>query len=257
MRPQWILDLHPDFPSAQIVREHRPEAIVLQADDLAKGRWPELSGPAIGYGSMAAMTRLQRHPRLGQAVFDSYPQLRCSSYYRWIYDLLGRHCLLTPMSAVWSLPLERYFGSQVFLRSDSNFKLFQAEVHSTSCLPERLQDHSQELVVLSEVLEIECEYRCFCRNSRFICGSSYPEPPFVQVPPLVREFAETAASRLDYQGLNLCTVDVAFCRDGRLRLVEVGGVNSWGLYGAEPEAFLRNLEAEADERFLAQGGGPS
>ena len=42
----------------------------------------------------------------------------------------------------------------------------------------------------------------------------------------------------------MVTVDVGVARD-RLRLIEMGGVNSWGLYGADPDAFIAAMEAEA------------
>ena len=47
-RPQWILELHPDFPSSLLVLERRPEALVLQREDVVKGNWPDLSGPVVG-----------------------------------------------------------------------------------------------------------------------------------------------------------------------------------------------------------------
>ena len=244
-RPQWILELHPDFPSSLLVLERRPEALVLQREDVVKGNWPDLSGPVVGYGTMFSMTRLRRHPRLGLAVSDDYRLLRCSSYYRWTYDLLGRNCLLVPVDALASLPLQRIFGSHFFLRSDSNYKIFTAATHSTDHLPDWLQDHAGELAVISEVIPILQEYRCFCRHGHFVCGSSYPEEPYREVPVEVRLMAEKAAQRMHHQGLNLCTVDIATCPDGRLRLIEIGGVHSWGLYGSDPDAFIDALEAEA------------
>lgn len=200
---------------------------------------------------MFCMTRLGRHPQLGRAIFDDYRLLRCSAYYRWTYDLLGRLCLLVPFSALSTLPLERIFESQrIFLRSDSNYKLFPAQIHELKALPEFLQiygNHRHEMVVVSETIEIQREYRCFCRHGHYICGSSYPDPPFLSPPAEVRKLAEETARRLDLQGLALTSIDLAECNDGRLRLVEVGGVNSWGLYGSDPAAFVAALEAQADE----------
>lgn len=217
---------------------------MLSREDVVKGNWPELDGPLVGYGTMFSMTRLRRHPRLGRAVSDDYMLLRCSTYYRWIYELLGRDCFLVPVAALASLPLERIFGSHFFLRSDSNYKIFPAAVHSTSQIPDWLQDHRGELAVVSEVIPILREYRCFCRRGQFICGSSYPEPPYQEVPWDVRLLAQKVALRMHHQGLALCTVDVATCPDG-LRLIEIGGVHSWGLYGSDPDAFIAALEAEA------------
>lgn len=210
------------------------------------GCWPELEGPLVGYGTMFMMTRLSGQAGLGHAVFDDYPRLRCSSYYRWLYDLLDRVAVIVPFTALSYLPLERLFGPRVFLRSDSNYKLFPAGVHDLATLPSWLdlyQAHREELVVLSEPFEISAEYRCVCRDGRYVCGSSYPEPPFLPVPAAVVEFAEAAAQRLLNQGLAMCTIDVA--SGDKLRLVEAGGVNSWGLYGASLDDFIAAMEAEA------------
>lgn len=246
---QWLLDIHPDFPSSRELSMLVKHPQLLERDRVLRGEWPSLEGPLVGYGTMFSMTRLRRHRELGRAVFDDYARLRCSSYYRWTYDLLDRNCFLVPLNAVASLPLERMLGSdRTFLRSDSNYKLFPAELHSAGDLPEflaRYSEYRDELAVLSEPMNIETEYRCFCRNGQFVCGSSYPDPPFLPPPPEVRRLSEEAARRL--QGLPLVSIDLAACRDGRLRLVEVGGVNSWGLYGSDPEAFIAALEAQALE----------
>jgi hypothetical protein len=64
----------------------------------------------------------------------------------------------------------------------------------------------------------------------------------------VHSFAEEAARRLLELSplLRMVTIDVAVSeRDGRMRLVKAGGVNSWGVYGADVKAFISAMEAEA------------
>ncbi|WP_433561128.1 hypothetical protein ACQP1O_26320 [Nocardia sp. CA-151230] len=39
-------------------------------------------------------------PQLGEAVFDDYAMLRCSFYYRHVYNLLGRTAFLVPFSGL-------------------------------------------------------------------------------------------------------------------------------------------------------------
>lgn len=82
------------------------------------------------------------------------------------------------------------------------FKLFPTGVISVEEVP-RWMDlyrvHQQELVVLSEVIAFGQEYRCFCRDGNFICGSSYHLP----VPSEVRDFAEGAAQRINDQGISV------------------------------------------------------
>lgn len=243
-RPRWILELHDEFPSADDVRLRVPDPLVVSRQDLLLGRPEGLQGPQVGYGTMTGMAALARH---STAVFDDFASLRCSSYYRRLYDLLGRACVLAPFTALKHLPLERMFGSRVFVRSDSNFKLFPASVLSVEEIPRWMdfyQTHQDELLVLSDVVELKEEFRCVCRRGRFVCGSSYPEPPYSPVPERVRAFAEKAARRLAEAGISMCTVDVGI-GPGGLYLVEAGGVNSWGVYGSDLDAFIESMEKEA------------
>lgn len=251
MRPQWLIDLHDEFPGSAIVAAALDDALVIESRDAMTGRWPVIQDgrSIVGYGTMPTMRSLRRVPQLGQAVFDDYATLRCSFYYRHVYDLLGRTAVFVPFSAVPGLPLRRMFGSdQVFIRSDTNYKLFPAGVHAITELGHWLQSYDQyrdELVVVSEVVPFDREYRCFCRNGRFVCGSSYPLEPYLPVPDHVRSFAETAATRLLAHGSTMVTVDVGVSPDGVLRLVELGGVNSWGIYGSNVADFIAAMEAEA------------
>lgn len=240
---RWILDLDPDFPSsAEIAR--RVDATIVSLDDLRAGRFPDVPGPVVGYGTMRAMLALRRHPRLGAGVSDDYASLRCSSYYRHVYEFLGRAAVIVPLRALRTLALARMFGSRVFVRPDTNLKLFPAEVWPVDRVGDLVDRWPpDELVVLSDVVEITAEYRCFFRRGLFVGGSSYPTQPYTPVPEDVRVFAGEVARRLLDAGLSMVTVDVA--SGDRLRLVEVGGVNSWGLYGCDVDAFIAAMEAEA------------
>jgi hypothetical protein len=250
-RPTWIIDLHPEFPGSAVVRARLHSAVIVNTADVLMHRWPAVAPPVVGYGTMRMLTRLARVPGLGQAVFDDYAQLRCSTYYRYIYDLLGRACVFVPFSALPTLPLERMFGSAIFVRSDTNYKLFPASILAISDVAHWLdtyREHREELVVVSEVVPFEQEFRCFCRNGTVFCGSSYPDEPYTDVPGPVQRFAEQAAARMLPLGVNMVTVDVGVSA-GRLRVVEIGGVNSWGIYGSHVEAFIAAMEAEACDRW--------
>ncbi len=246
-RPRWILDLHPDFPGSAAVAARVPSPVLVTQEDAVLGRFPPVELPAVGYGTMRTMMQLMRTPSLANAVFDDYPALRCASYYRAIYDLLGRTCVLVPFTALALLPLEKMFGSAFFVRPDTNYKLFPATILTAATLGPWVQayaHHADELVVVSEVVTFISEYRCFCRNGSFVCGSSYPAQPYAPVPDEVRSFAEQVAARLMDRGLTMVTVDVGVGQ-GRMRVVEVGGVNNWGIYGADVDAFITMMEAEA------------
>lgn len=61
-------------------------------------------------------------------------------------------------------------------------------------------------------------------------------------------FAEAVAQTLEAAtDITMMIVDIADGAD-RMRIVEVGGVNSWGVYGADPVQFVQAMEAEAIHR---------
>lgn len=261
-RPRWILDFDPDFPGSALVHDRlaaqgAPEPIVVTRRDILMGNVPKLPDVCVGYGTMHTMTRLAR---TSTAVFDDYARLKCSSYYRRIYDMLGRTAVFVPFGALPSLDLARMFGPKVFVRSDTNYKLFPAQlldVADVATWLDTYREHADELVVIAEPIPIAVEYRCFCRRGRFVCGSSYasssPEGPYEPVPSDVQRFAERAATRMADDGMPMVTVDVAVgdAPNGYYRLVEIGGVNSWGVYGSNLDDFIAMMEAEA--LLLAEG----
>lgn len=258
-RPAWLIEEDPDFPGPErVLRSGLVEVIPLDPGPPWAARWPAVALPAVAYGTMQTMRRLQHHRPLAPAVFDHYPSLRCSSYLRHVYDLLGREVFLLPLRALGCIDLRRHFGERVFIRPDTNYKLFASGVVDCAQIEAFLgvhQEHRDELVVASEVVALGQEYRCFCRKGKVVCHSSYPLEPYGPAPAGVIAFAEACAGRLSGAlPLRMLTVDVALDAAGKLRLVEVGGVNSWGVYGCDLPAFVEAMEAEALEVFEEQGG---
>jgi hypothetical protein len=78
-----------------------------------------IEGPVVLYGTMRMVAGARREPRIAPWVLDDYPALRCSSYYRWIYERLGRTSLLVPLSGLPHVDWARLLGDQVFIRPDS------------------------------------------------------------------------------------------------------------------------------------------
>ncbi len=249
-RPVWLLEFDPDFPGPALVAPHVEAPVVLGPRRPWDDAWPDVAPPFVAYGTMRTLRQMQRSARLAPAVFDHYPSLRCSSYYRAVYDLLGRVAYLVPLGGLPHAGLERAFGARAFVRPDTNDKRLAAQAIETARAADFVElygEHRDELVVVSEVVELGDEYRCFCRDGRVFCHSSYPREPYRPAPPDVVAFAERAAARLAaVVPSRMLTIDVA-SNAGRLRLVEIGGVNSWGIYGADPRAFVEAMEAEALE----------
>lgn len=261
----WLVELDPDFPGPErllegYLRERSPGVILLDPGPPWAPRWPEVRGPAVAYGTMRTARRLQQHRPLSRAVFDDYPSLRCSAYYRHVYDLLGRDAVLVPLVALAYLDLPRRFGPRCFVRPESNYKLFAAQIIESAgarAFVDREREHASELVVVSEVVELGEEFRCFCRDGAVFAHSSYPAEPWGPAPREIQDFARAVAARLrGHTPSDMITVDVARAPDGRLRLVEIGGVNSWGVYGADLAAFVAAMEAEAREVWAEQNPDP-
>lgn len=258
-RPRWLLERSPHFTDPERLLPLVEAPILIEHGELiGHEALPALSGPLAAFGTMSRMRGLLRRPGAADAVFDVYAELRCTRYYRHVYPHLGRAAVFVPMAAMAHLPLRRLFGEQVFVRPDDNTKPFQAAVISTDreAVAEHLRlngAHADGLVVLSEVVALGPEFRCFVRDGVVFAHSSYPERPYRPAPAPVIAFAEQVARDLACTGMNLLTVDVAWGAD-RLRLVEVGGVNSWGLYGADEAAFVAAMEAEALRRHAELWG---
>ncbi|WP_372367788.1 ATP-grasp domain-containing protein [Candidatus Uabimicrobium sp. HlEnr_7] len=243
----WIFDFDYDFTAPKSVSAFVDKYVVLPADSIV-GSWPDICYPCVAYGTMRKLMGMIRQPKICEAVFDDYSTLRCSYYYRYIYEFLGRAVFIVPFAALGCLRWDEILGERVFIRPDSNCKPFEAEVVAVDSLDDFIERNGyrqqHELVVVSEVVDLGEEYRCFCRDGRVFCHSSYPLPPYTSAPPHVIAFAEKVACLLVQCGFSsMLTIDIA-CGD-RLRVVEIGGVNSWGIYGGCVHSFIKSMEEEA------------
>jgi hypothetical protein len=251
-RPRWLLDAPHDFDDALRLEPLLAAPIWLPSNPLLEP-WPVAPpGPLVAFGAMRTLRRLARHAPLARAVLDDWSRLACTDYYPHVYDLLRRDAVFAPLCALERLDLARRFGPRVFIRPNGNHKPFEAKLigpDEVSGLLSAHQAHLGELVVLAEPVRFVAEWRCWCRAGQLVTASSYPGPPYQAPPGEAVQLALTAAARLDAGlGQGFYTVDVGALEDGRMALVECGGVGSWGLYGCDLEAFVRACEDEARER---------
>jgi len=156
------------------------------------------------------------------------------------------------MAALQNAELLQMFGARIFVRPDDAIKRFDGQVMSIEeamQLPAQYPHAHDCLVGLSEVVELGTEYRCFVHRGRVIAHSSYltddVRPAPQDVIASAEAIANAAATRLTSA---LLTIDVA-AHHGVHRLVEIGGVNSWGLYGADVAAWIAAMEYEARQRW--------
>lgn len=248
----WILEITPDFTDPELLSHHVKKCVTIRNFGPRFTDWPQVDGPCVVFGTFNCISQMLRVPALCNHVLDDYALLACSSYYRYAYPFLGRTAFMAHMNALPHINLARIFGQSVFIRPDSNKKPFEATVVDTTQMDAYLRKHPQhqdELVILSDVIRIEQEYRCFCRNGKTFCHSSYKEDHFRSAPDAVIQFANAVADRiLQTLGLNMITVDVAVCDTG-LKLIEIGGVNSWGIYGVDIPRYIMEMESAALEKY--------
>lgn len=253
MKVTWLVERHHDFPEHERLLPFLQNHILLPSGFEEPEDVPE--GPLVAFGTIRRLARLARSERLGISVFDRLGALTCQAYYPHVYEMLGRDVCMVPMRALTSIPWHDWMGEEVFARPNGNHKPWEARVFQVKELEELVRAHphqSDAWVLVSRVTELGSEWRCFCRDGVVFTSSSYPHPPWGPVPQAGRTFASAVARRvLETLGENMLTVDVARDREGRWRLVEIGGVNSWGLYGANIQAFVTQMETEANSRYLA------
>lgn len=114
--------------------------------------------------------------------------------------------------------------NKIFLKSASAVKCDYSDIY---CLPGRLPDDSKYF--MSEVIDIESEYRCFVRDRRLINIKNYSGNPFV-VP------NEKAVMNM-IDAYKNCppsyTLDVGITKDGETVVIEVHNFIACGLYGLD------------------------
>lgn len=254
MTPTWILETHPEFNAAESLVPFVKSFVWLKPAAKPWDRtWPKVEFPCVAFGTIRTIQALQRFAPLSAAVFDDWAALKCSNYLRYLYDLLGRKTVIVPLKALKQVNLAPLLGETLFVRPDTNDKRMPGVVLTQDQLQSYIANYApeqgDELVVVSEVVNLGKEYRCFCRDGEVFAHSSYPDEPFEPAPEAVLNFAREVAKRL--MGVlpsNMLSVDVAQSSD-QIRLVEIGGVNSWGLYGADRQNFVEKMEAEALEVY--------
>lgn len=265
---EWIVEVSEDFLDGERVAQavENKGRTVHRIQGLHYYTYPRISGVPIGYGSNNFILKMSRQPHISEGVFDWHNRLRCSNYYNYVYPE-GRIFLpYGSLKFAWENLLSMY-GEEVFIRPDSSLKPFDGQVVKTRDLkdiethPSALNRAADDMIVIDKVREIGTEYRVFCRNGKAVCHSSYLTTEFHPAPKAVIDFAEVVAKKLIEPVNTVLSVDVTVDRAGRFirtgkdspeerscRLIEIGGVNSAGLYGCDINAFIEMMEAEAEER---------
>lgn len=222
----WLLEITSDFTDPDLLSGEVNQKALIEGYDFRFEAWPKVEGPVVACGTFNCLTGMLRQTGIANAVFDDYAQLRCSVYYAYLYPYLKRLSFIVPLAAAAHMDLQKLFGKEVFIRPNSNKKPFEARVVPLDELDDYLQQHHafmDDLVVLSEVIEIQREFRCFCRNGEVFAHSSYLEDEYQAAPLEVLTLAgEIARLTLEKSGMNMLTVDLAATPEGLCSLKSAG-----------------------------------
>lgn len=187
----------------------------------------------------------------------------CRSYYaHWGKFLLQEDYAFYPLAELPRLKGKLYqsFGKEgmVFIRPDANDKSFSGRLVPEDNFPkwyEETQDNRPDpaaLVVVSSPVRIEAEWRFVIADRKLVAGSGYKgggslglSSEYMQK---ASHFAKEVATA-PWQPRAIYCLDVAYCATGQYRLVEIGGINSAGLYHCELLPVIRAMNEIAVREF--------
>lgn len=145
------------------------------------------------------------------------------------------------MTKVFARPSEdtKYFAGQVFERD--NFCFWLEEVKKISD-PETLSPNTS--IIVSNVVDIDCEFRLFVIDGKIITGSLYKTKNQVIYSPYIDKEA------LDYakEMLKIWQPDRAFVLDIALtpkgpKIIEINNINSSGFYASDIPKIIESVDA--------------
>jgi hypothetical protein len=227
--------------------------------------------PVIFYGSLntGEYLRVRRLDLVPLLWFDE-ATFSCRSYYaHWGKYLLQEEYGFYPLAELSRLKenLYRIFGKEdvVFIRPNDNDKSFTGRLvpKDNFCQwSEETQVNRPDpatLVVVSAPVRIEAEWRFVIADRKVIAGSPYKWGGKLELsseyPRNAALFAEEIAAA-SWQPRAIYCVDVAYTGAGRYRLVEIGGINSAGLYHCELLPVIQAMNEIGERDFRSWNGKP-
>ena len=226
--------------------------------------WPQL----IPYGSIRMMERWSARKR--SSCFD-LPPLSWEKYApHWGQYLLNDDYYILPYGEVLRRSFEGLtkglasasripgFGNAheaVFIRPVSNNKIFSGRLFYRDTFAEEIRKMgysfevdlpAEMLVCIASQKKIVKEWRFFIFDGKVSCPTQYG-------PALLSDYLKGCSSpkAMDlaikvaydpFQPLPSYTLDIAELDDGRVKVVEIGAVNSSGFYGADIVEFIEGME---------------
>jgi hypothetical protein len=226
---------------------------------------PNPDSPVIFFGSLNTAEYLQiaRKEWVPLIWYDA-DVFRCQTYYaHWGQFLLQQRYGFYPLAELLRLKDQLYsaFGTDdmIFIRPHDNDKSFTGRLVPQENFPKWYEEalagarDATRLVVVSTPVRVEAEWRFVIADRRVIAGSGYrwagKRKLSGEDERAAARFAEEVAEQ-PWQPRPIYCMDIALTAAEHYRVVEIGGINSAGLYHCEllPVIEAMNLIAERDFR---------
>lgn len=215
------------------------------------------------YGSINAARYLARHRKWYPLAWADFDALRCQKYYTQLGPyLLQEEYAFMPLGEIYRRKewVYKNFGvdGEVFIRPDDNAKSFAgekvAEEHWDKWYRNALfyNDDPTILSIVSKPVKLTQEWRFIIANGKVITGSQYrmngmvelervtPAPvekPLISFSEAAIRWAEETLAKTKYNPHPMFCFDVGATPNG-LKVVEVGAVNTCGLYDCDIDAVV-------------------
>lgn len=177
---------------------------------------------------------------IGFRVFGLHDGYSCRNYMPALrVNLLNQDAVFLPYGLLSSSRemVRSLFGDQVFIRPDSNAKLFTGQVVSTDPnqwdinISRNMNGYdpipSHEMVVISSIKQITEEYRSIVLQGRVVSTARAGENSHL---PHMNTQVQELITGCTYNPDPIWILDTAVS-DGRLKILEVGGFSTSSLYG--------------------------
>lgn len=224
----------------------------------------------VMYGSFhMARYLLRSHPWIPGVWFD-VDALSCKTYYsHWGRFLLQQSYAMMPLVEVarqreWAYETfgkpEAVFGPQsIFIRPDSQLKPFAGQVVLDADFNKfyseaMIYGSPETLAVIAAPQDIKNEWRLVIADREVLTGSGYIRGGDVIIhdgfPEGARDLATRIANASEWQPHPIYCMDICQTGDEKFHLLEIGSVNTCGMYDCDLEKIITKSSEIAEREWL-------
>lgn len=232
-----------------------PTKVIPFSDDL-----PDIpdDGPTVFYGATGWVTKIHNSKKWSPGTWYDDAAFRYDNYIdKWGYEMLNVGAEITTLGEFGKRNYK--YNELFFIRPVKDLKEFVGEVIEFGHFAEwcdRISFGGFTLtrdcqIVVSSPKNIYKEYRTYIVNKKAVTASQYRKWNRLHidsnVPHHITEYAKSLAEL--YSPAPIFVLDIAELDDGRLKIVEAGCMNSCGLYSADENKIVKNINNYIKEAY--------